>query len=394
MDIDKELDSNWEWGLDKIQQHKEEVKRKLAAGEKVSSKDSLKNIGRFGNELAYNPWGNAELLEQARSIDADGGRILRDLFNTEDKYLKKPNHSYQLSEGDTVHHWLAQRTGGDTVQNLSHPQRHRFHESLADSPYTLGNRVLDDQRNLFSFMRGFHLDGDVLKGTEAAALNPLGAFQAKDLTTPKAHRIAASNRLISGTHDVQDGADAFTLMRPQMALQNKHSQEAFDVMRPIQQRINALVGLPGVDEGSSALERKELRQAITDNAPAVEALIRKEMGPKVLQFTREEITKKNISPIMKSYQPSPLGGFVHGERGPTRTAQQTTYTPPKQEGYVHRNKGPQETPPVGGEELTIPGFLTPDNVIKTGQAAVGLGGALLLNSMRAAAFAAGSYVLR
>ena len=394
MDIDKELDSNWEWGLDKIQQHKEEVKRRLAAGEKVSSKDSLKNIGRFGNELAYNPWGNAELLEKARSTDASGGRILRDLFNAENQHLSGVDNSYQLSKGDTVHHWLAQRTGGDTIQNLSHPQRHRFHESLADSPYILGNRVLDKQRNLVSFMRGFHLDGDVLKGTEAAALNPLGATQAKDLNTPKAHRIAASNRLISGTHDVLDGADAFTLMRPQMALQNRHSQEAFDVMRPIQQKISKLVGLPGVDEGSSALERKELRQAIDNNAPAVEAFLRREMGPNVLQFTKEEVMKKTISPIMKSYQPTALGGFVHGERGPTKTAPQTPYTPPKQEGYVHRNKGPQETPPVGGEELTIPGFLTPDNVIKTGQAAVGLAGALVVNSMRAATFAAGSYLLK
>ncbi len=391
MDIDKELDSNWEWALDKIQQHKEEVKKKLAAGEKVSSKDGLKNIGRFGNELAYNPWGNAELLEQWRADDADGGRILRDLFNTEDNYLKKPNYTYKLSEGDTVHHWLAQRTGGDTVQNLAHPQKHRFHEALADSPYILGNR---GKRNLISFMRGFHLDGDVLKGTEAAALNPLGAFQAKDLNTPKAHRIPASSRLISGTKDLQDGVDAFEWLKPQMATQHQHSQEAFDVMRPIQQRINALVGLPGVDEGSSALERKELRQAISDNAPAVESLIRKEMGPNVLQFTRDEITKKNISPIMKSYQPTALGGFVHGERGPTKTAPQATYTPPKQEGYVHRNKGPQETPPVGGEELTIPGFLTPDNVIKGGQATVAGAAALILNSARAAALVGGSYLLK
>jgi hypothetical protein len=243
-------------------------------------------------------------------------------------------------------------------------------------------------------LRGFQLDGDVLKGTEAAALNPLGAFQAKDLNTPKAHRIAASNRLISGTHDVLDGADAFTLMRPQMALQNRHSQEAFDVMRPIQQKISKLVGLPGVDEGSAALERKELRQAIDNNAPAVEAFLRREMGPNVLQFTKEEVMKRTISPIMKSYQPTALGGFVHGERGPTKTAPQTPYTPPKQEGYVHRNKGPQETPPVGGEELTIPGFLTPDNVIKTGQAAVGLAGALVINSMMCLRGAAGSYLLK
>lgn len=298
MDIDKELDSNWEWGLDKIQQHKEEVKRKLAAGEKVSSKEGLKNIGRFGNELAYNPWGNAELLEKARSNDASGGRILRDLFNAENKHLSSVDNSYQLSKSDTVHHWLAQRTGGDTVQNLSHPQRHRFHESLVDSPFILGNRVLDKQRNLISFMRGFHLDGDILKGTEADALNPF-ATQAKDLNTPKAHRIAASNRLISGTHDVQDGADAFTLMRPQMALQNKHSQEAFDVMRPIQQKISSLVGLPGVDEGSSALERKELRQAITDNAPAVEELIRKEMSP-LLKFQQTEVLKRTLVSAPKS----------------------------------------------------------------------------------------------
>lgn len=299
MEIDKELDSNWEWGLDKIQQHKEEVKRKLAAGEKVTSKEGLKNIGRFGNELAFNPWGNAELLEKARSNDASAAKILKDLFNAEGQHLTSPVNSYQLSKSDTVHHWLAQRTGGDTVQNLSHPQLHRFHENLADSPFILGNRVLDRQRTLVSFMRGFHLDSDVLKGTEAAALNPLGATQAKDLNTPKAHRIAASNRLISGTHNVQDGADAFTLMRPQMALQNKHSQEAFDVMRPIQQKINTLVGLPGVDEGSSALERKELRQAITDNAPAVEALIRKEMSP-LLKFQQTEVLKRALGSAPKS----------------------------------------------------------------------------------------------
>ena len=294
MDIDKELDSNWEWGLDKIQQHKEEVKRKLAAGEYVSPKEKPKNIGRFGNELAFNPWGNAELLEQARSNDASGGRILRDLYNAEDQHLTSAVNSYQLSKGDTVHHWLAQRTGGDTVQNLSHAQLHRFHERLADSPFILGNRVLDKQRNLISFMRGFHLDGDVLKGTEAAALNPLGATQAKDLNTPKAHRIAASNRLISGTHPVQDGVDAFKKMVPQMDLQNRYSQEAFDVMRPIQQKINTLVGLPGVDESSSALERRELRQAITDNAPAVEALIRKEMAP-LLKFQQTEVLKRTLN---------------------------------------------------------------------------------------------------
>ena len=37
---------------------------------------------------------------------------------------------------------------------------------------------------------------------------------------------------------------------------------------------------------------------------------------------------------------------------------------------------------------------TPDNVIKTGQAAVALGGAILVNSMRAAAFAAGGLLLK
>ena len=291
--ISEELDSNWQWGIDKIQKHKEEVQKKLAAGEKVSSKEGLKNIGRFGNELVYNPWGNAELLDKARSNDASGGRILRDLFNAENQHLSGVDNSYQLSKGDTVHHWQAQRTGGNTVINLPHAERIRFHENLADSPYILGNRVLHKQRNLISFMRSFHLDGDKLKGNEAT-LNNLGAFQAKDLNTPKAHRIAASNPLISGTHNTQSGADAFSLMEPQMALQDKHSQEAFDVMRPIQQRISALVGLPGVDEGSSALERKELRQAISDNAPAVEELIRKQMAP-LLKSRQTEVLKRTLN---------------------------------------------------------------------------------------------------
>ena len=177
MDIDKELDSNWEWGLDKIQQHKEEVKRKLAAGEKVSSKEGLKNIGRFGNELAFNPWGNAELLEKARSNDASGGRILRDLFNAENQHLSSVDNSYQLSKGDTVHHWLAQRTGGDTVQNLSHLQKHRFHEGLADSPFILGQIDAIEGLLMLATVRNFNkeiaINAPVLPQDKTACDKPL-----------------------------------------------------------------------------------------------------------------------------------------------------------------------------------------------------------------------------
>jgi len=392
MDIDKELDSNWEWALDKVLKHRDIVEEKYNNKEKVSSKEDFKATKRMGNELVYNPWAYAEYLEDARSNDKTGARITRDLLNFEGKHLGSGPESQKLFLGDTVHHWLAQRTGGSTVTNLSHPERHNFHDHLAGSKYTLGNRLIDGQRNLYSFMRSFHLNSDALKLQEYNALSPLGATQAKHLNTPKAH--STTGNAVTGTHNVTSGADAFTLMEPQMALQDKDSQAAYDVMRPIQQKIQALVGLPDVNQGSSGLEKKALRQAVADNSVEVEAFLRKEMGPNVLQFTREEVMKKTISPIMKSYQPTALGGFVHGERGPTKTAPQTPYTPPKQEGYVHRNKGPQETPPVGGEELTIPGFLTPDNVIKTGQAAVGLAGALLVNSMRAATFAAGSYLLK
>ena len=233
--MDRELAKLEEWAVDLINNYES----KLLIIDPKSSEH--KRIKRFSGELVANPEAYGELLEMARSKGMTGKQLVAAIRKIEQGLLdekstgKLPSRKQILS--DVIHHFYAQRTGGDTLRRLSQANRQEARAILRESFGHWGNVP----ENLVSLFRGGHLNSDVLKGLEAEAMAPYGVTQAKQFDLPFAHTTKgkAVTGDISGATTAREAVEG---MRPQFEIQGRETQAAIDATRPLLLELDKIAG--------------------------------------------------------------------------------------------------------------------------------------------------------
>ena len=179
--MDKELAQLEEWAVNLINDYETELQR-------TDPRSSMhKRIKRFSGELVANPEAYGELLDLGRSQGMTGPELVNAIRRIEQGLLdesskgKAPSRKQLMS--DVIHHFYAQRTGGDTLRRLGQADRQAARSALRDEFGRWGN-VPENLRSLF---RAGHLNTDVLKGVEAEAMAEFGVTTGGQLSFPKAH---------------------------------------------------------------------------------------------------------------------------------------------------------------------------------------------------------------
>ena len=160
-----------------------------------------KKTARFSGEIVANPEAYYELFEMARSKNMTAKQLLGSVRSIEKQLLDETSKGTKTSRkqllSDVIHHFYAQRTGGDTLRRLGQSDRKQARSILRDEFGRWGN--VDD--NLPALFRSFHGNWEKAKGREAEAIAALGydPNEAGKLGLPLAHQTAASSGKISGT---------------------------------------------------------------------------------------------------------------------------------------------------------------------------------------------------
>ena len=228
--MDKELAQLEEWAVNLVNDYETELQR-------TKPKSSMhKRIKRFSGELVANPEAYGELLEMGRSQGMTAQELLNSIRRIEQGLLdesgrgKAPSRKQMMS--DVIHHFYAQRTGGDTLRRLGQADRQEARAALRGEFGRWGN-VPENLRSLF---RAGHLNSDILKGIEGRQLAELGIKQAKELDLFKAHTTKGS--LVTGTGEgITDWRGAVDFMAPQMDIQRTEGLRALQGLQPLMDKL-------------------------------------------------------------------------------------------------------------------------------------------------------------
>ena len=230
--MDKELAQLEEWAVDLINNY--EATLKPGATE-------LKRTRRFSGELVANPEAYGELLDMARSKNMSGKELVQAIRSIESNLLDESSRGTSMSRkqlmSDVIHHFYAQRTGGDTLRKLSQANRQQARSALRELFGPWGNVP----ENLKSLFRAGHLKSDALKGVEGEAAAKLGIKQAKELSLPKAH--TTTGKLVTG--DVVGATtwqEAVEGMAPQMDIQRTEGLKAIRAVQPLMDELDQISG--------------------------------------------------------------------------------------------------------------------------------------------------------
>lgn len=269
--MDKELAQLEEWAVDLINNYEKEL---LITDPKASEH---KRIKRFSGELVANPEAYGELLEMGRSQGMTGPELLKAIRRIEQGLLdeagrgKAPSRKQIMS--DVIHHFYAQRTGGDTLRRLGQADRQEARAALRSEFGRWGN-VPENLRSLF---RAGHLNSDVLKGIEGEAMAELGVTQAKQLDLPKAHTTtgkAVTGDIVGAT----TAKEAIEGMRPQFEIQGRETQAAIDATQPLMDDLDKIAGSV-YDTGMSEAELEVRRNLFAANPEKVKAAYQTRLKP-------------------------------------------------------------------------------------------------------------------
>ena len=269
--MDKELAQLEEWAVNLVNDYEEELLR-------TKPKSSMhKRIKRFSGELVANPEAYGELLEMGRSQGMTGQELLNAIRRIEQGLLdesgkgKAPSRKQMMS--DVIHHFYAQRTGGDTLRRLGQADRQEARAALRGEFGRWGN-VPENLRSLF---RAGHLNSDVLKGIEGEAMAELGVTQAKQLDLPKAH--TTTGKAVTGDiAGATTAKEAIEGMRPQFEIQGRETQAAIDATQPLMDELDKIAGSV-YDTGMSAEELDVRRNVLAANPEQVKAAIQTRLSP-------------------------------------------------------------------------------------------------------------------
>ena len=269
--MDKELAQLEEWAVNLVNDYEDELQR-------TKPKSSMhKRIKRFSGELVANPEAYAELLEMGRSQGMTAQELLNSIRRIEQGLLdesgrgKAPSRKQMMS--DVIHHFYAQRTGGDTLRKLGQADRQEARAALRSEFGRWGN-VPENLRSLF---RAGHLNSDVLKGIEGEAMAELGVTQAKQLDLPKAHTTtgkAVTGDIVGAT----TAKEAIEGMRPQFEIQGRETQAAIDATQPLMDDLDKIAGSV-YDTGMSAEELDVRRNVLAANPEQVKAAFKTRLSP-------------------------------------------------------------------------------------------------------------------
>lgn len=264
-----ELDKLEEWAVNLINDYE-------TSGDFGGSEP--KRINRFSGELVANPEAYGELLDMARSQDMSAKQILSSIRSIENQLLDEASRGTKTSRkqllSDVIHHFYAQRTGGDTLRRLGQADRKEVRNILREQFGKWGN--VDD--NLITLFRSWHGNWEKAKGLEAQALLEMGIDpnKAGQLPTIKAHQTSASSPLISGTAKGDTVTDALETMVPQMALQQRETSAAIEQAQPIR---DALIKHAGGKGNTTAMSADELarQRKYLQASPETPNLLRRNM---------------------------------------------------------------------------------------------------------------------
>ena len=269
--MDKELAQLEEWAVNLVNDYEEELLR-------TKPKSSMhKRIKRFSGELVANPEAYGELLEMGRSQGMTGQELLNAIRRIEQGLLdesgrgKAPSRKQMMS--DVIHHFYAQRTGGDTLRRLGQADRQEARAALRSEFGRWGN-VPENLRSLF---RAGHLNSDVLKGIEGEAMAELGVTKAGQLDIPKAHTTtgkAVTGDIVGAT----TAKEAIEGMRPQFEIQGRETQAAIEATQPLMQDLDKIAGSV-YDTGMSAQELEVRRNVLEASPEQVKAAIQTRLKP-------------------------------------------------------------------------------------------------------------------
>ena len=264
-----ELDKLEEWAVNLINDYE-------TSGDFGGSEP--KRINRFSGELVANPEAYGELLDMARSQDMSAKQLLSAIRSIENQLLDEKSIGTKTSRkqllSDVIHHFYAQRTGGDTLRRLGQANRKEVRNILREQFGKWGN--VDD--NLITLFRSWHGNWEKAKGLEAQALLEMGIDpnKAGQLPTIKAHQTSASSPLISGTAKGDTVTDALETMVPQMALQQRETSAAIEQAQPIRDVLTEHAGGTGNTTAMSADELARQR-AYLQASPETPNLLRRSM---------------------------------------------------------------------------------------------------------------------
>lgn len=273
--MDKELAQLEEWAVDLINNYEKEL---LKTDPKSSQH---KRIKRFSGELVANPEAYGELLEMGRSKGMTGKELVQAIRSIESNLLDESSRGTSMSRkqlmSDVIHHFYAQRTGGDTLRRLGQADRQMARQAIRDMFGKWGNVP----ENLKSMFRAGHLKSDVLKGIEGAAAAELGVKQAKDIDLPKAHT-TVGNLVTGDVPGATDWRSAFQGMASQFDIQRTEGLRAIEALQPLMDKLDAIAGnkYTGLESAEELAVRRNLFTAKADD---VQAAIRDFYEPFVIK---------------------------------------------------------------------------------------------------------------
>ena len=274
--MDKELAKLEKWGVDLINNYETYLKA-------VDPKSSEhKRIKRFSGELVANPEAYGELLEMARSKNITGKQLVSSIRKIEQNLLDESSRGTSMSRkqllSDVIHHYYAQRTGGDTLRRLSQSKRSNVRQILRESFGAWGNIP----PNLRSMARSFHLKSDALKGVELSAMEPLGITKAGQLLTPKAHdvvgKIVTGDRPTTGSD--KEIADALS---ESFETQRWYNEAALEAERPFKKALDKIAGSTYNPADMSAADLAVRRNLLSASQEAVEEAFRQYLSPYLME---------------------------------------------------------------------------------------------------------------
>lgn len=273
--MDKELAQLEEWAVNLINDYETELQR-------TDPKSSMhKRIKRFSGELVANPEAYGELLDLGRSQGMTGPELVNAIRRIEQGLLdeagkgRAPSRKQMMS--DVIHHFYAQRTGGDTLRRLGQADRQAARAALRDEFGRWGN-VPENLRSLF---RAGHLNNDVLKGIEAEALAEIGVTRPEELSIPKAH--VTKGRAVTGDIvGATTAQEAIEGMRPQFQIQGRETQAAIEATQPLMEELDVIAGSKYVPTMSA--EELAIRRTVLEAKPEqVKAAIKRQFSPFIIK---------------------------------------------------------------------------------------------------------------
>jgi len=274
--MDKELAKLEKWGVDLINNYQTYLKT-------VDPKSSEhKRIGRFSGELVANPEAYGELLEMARSKGMTGKQLVSSIRKIEQNLLDESSRGTSMSRkqllSDVIHHYYAQRTGGDTLRRLSQSKRANVRQILRESFGAWGNIP----SNLRSMARSFHLKSDALKGVELSAMEPLGITKAGQLSTPKAHEKVG--KIISGTRSITGSAKEIAAdLSTSFETQRWYNEAALKAELPFKKALDEIAGSTYNPADMSAADLAVRKNLLSASQEAVEEAFRQYLSPYLME---------------------------------------------------------------------------------------------------------------